>query len=490
MIVQHYLELLGLYRRLVIAATLATAAAAGAFAWVNLVHTPVYVATASVTILPSEAELAFSRRFLSEGSGRGDNPSDVMMQTHIEYLLSRPVAELTLARLKEQAPPPAEEDAPEEGMLRAWAGGLADTLRAAYKLINTGTTAEPDPHHQAVEGIRKSLDVSLVENSYIMQIAAQAETAQAAATIANTVAEAYVQRIRELRETSAAALIAELKAELAKRQVQLDPRGAANLRSQLIELEMAGEATTEQVRVIDPAIPPLHPASPKVVPASVAGGLVGFLSSILLIIVSDTFGTAARTSMDMARVVGPRFLGRVPPPLAAAGAGKRRLPLRGAAPFMASASARMGLLEGRPHHWIRVVAIDDQQTAHKAAAAVAAACVSCDLPVEILLDRHRRYAVRRDKKGLAFEPLAPDEPFVGGVVVTASPFLEPPLRRLAGNSDVDAAPVSQGDETVAATGGDVLRELVVVAVAVGKVHEDLLANLAAGSEQRMFVLVP
>ncbi len=491
MILQHYLELLVQYRRLVVAGTLAAAVGAGALAWVFLVHLPVYIATASVTILPSEAELSFSRRFLRDGSGRGDNPADVMMQTHVEYLLSRRVAELTLERLEHEAPPEeAEAEAEAEpGLLRGLAGQAVASLRAAYKAINTGTAAEADPHEKAVNGIRKALDVALVENSYIMQIAAHAATPQAAATIANTVAEAYVQRVRELQEGSAAALIAELKAELAKRQVQLDPQGATNLRSQLIELELAGEATIEQVRVIDPAVPPLHPASPKVVPAGVAGGTIGFLSCILLIIVLDTFGSTARTSMDMTRVVGSRFLGRVPPALSGPWAGTdRRLPLRGAASFAAAAGARMGLIEGRRDIWIRVAGIDDPLTAQKAAVGIAAACTTSGLPVELLLDQQRRFAVRRDRRALEFKALAQDEPFVGGAVITASPFLQPPLRRLTSGGDATAT--ARAPETVAPAEPDLPRELVVVAVAVGKVHEDLLATLARNGEKRMFVLVP
>lgn len=491
--VHHYLELLRQHRRLVALMTLGTGAAAAAVALLLLLLMPVYTATASVTILPTEAELSYSRRFVSEGNV-GVDPSAVMMQTHIEYLLSRPVAELTLQRLQEEVEQQGGNAvAPTQpGLLARLASMGLNGLRAMYYLVNSGTAALPSPHDEAVAAIQNSLGIELVEGSYIMRIAASAGTPEAASKIANTVAEAYIERSLEVAAAAAESVTSYLKAELAKRQTQLDPEAISDLRSRLLEAELSRGAGMAQVRIIDKAETPLRPGFPKVVPMSLGGVVVGGLSAVLLIIIMDTFGKTATTSVDMTRIVGRRFLGRVPPALATVAQRpvvRARLPLPASSAFTAGVAARLGLAGATEQPWVHVVGIGGKQTARQGAMAIAAAYASCDMPADLIVDTKERYRVMRERGELRVQPLTTDERPRGGPVITVGSLLSRPL---LGDSRSTPQSASAPAQIVESTRTDNLPRSLIIAVAAGQAHEDLLTMLAVegGVGDRMFLLVP
>ncbi len=491
--IHHYLELLRQHRRLVAMMTLGTGAGAAVIALLLLLLMPVYTATASVTILPTEAELSYSRRFVSEGNV-GVDPSAVMMQTHIEYLLSSPVAELTLQRLQEEAEKQgagAAEPTQPSLLARLVSAGL-DGLRSLYYLVNSGTAALPSPHDEAVAAIQNSLSIELVEGSYIMRIAASAGTPEAASQIANTVAQAYIERSLEVAAAAAESVTSYLKDELAKRQTQLDPQAISDLRSRLLEAELSRGAGMAQVRIIDNAETPLRPAFPKVVPMSVGGLVVGGLSAVLLIIIMDTFGRTASTSLDMTRIVGRRFLGRVPPPLAALAQRpvvRACLPLPASSAFTAGVAARLGLVGATEQPWVHVVGIGGKQTARQGAMAIAAAYASCDMPADLIVDTRERYRVLRERGELRVQPLSTDERPRGGPVITVGSLLSRPL---LGDSHGQTHSATAPTQVVESTRTDTMPRSLVIAVAAGQAHEDLLTMLAVegGPGERMFLLVP
>ncbi|MBF0334360.1 MAG: hypothetical protein HQL40_12050, partial [Alphaproteobacteria bacterium] len=309
--IRHYLELLAQYRRLVIAVTLGVGLVSAAFSLLLLLIGPQYRATAGVTVLPTHAELSFSERFQQGGS----NPAGLMMQTHIEYLISRPVAELTLDKLVERgnAQNEGEAAAPAEpGWIARMVGGAMHQLRVAYHLINYGEHVDPSPYDEAVTDIQRSVAVRLVEGSFILQITASADNPEAAALIANTLAEAYVARIHQTVDEAAGKLTEHLKREIGRRQSQIDPQEVAALRNRLLDVELSRAAAIGQVRVIDPAQAPLYPAFPKLLPNTAAGLVAGAMVAVMVVIVLDTFGGTARTTADMRRLVGEQFLGGVP----------------------------------------------------------------------------------------------------------------------------------------------------------------------------------
>lgn len=488
MILQHYFELLRYYRRMVLTITLSVGLAVVAFSIFFLLKMPAYTATASVTILPTQDELSFSRRFVREGSGVGD-PSDVMMQTHIEHLLSRPNVEKTLHWLTEQM----EQSDEEEPRLHPveW---LMDQLQAGYRFINYGTTAQASEYDIAIRNLRRSIDVRVVEGSYIMQISAAASTPETAANIANTIAHAYAAQSRETANQAAAETANYLRQEISRRQNQLDPEVARELRNRLIEFELSRNTLPDQVRVIDPAIPPDHPSFPRMVPATITGFVFGGLLSLLLVIVLDTFGKTARTSTDMNRIVGKRYLGRVPDALAALVATQGgRVPLRKATPFVIPAAARMGLFEVMGQHWIRVAGLGgDAATANKVGVAVAAAYANSGLPVELVLEDNRRYRVNRTKDQLEMVALPAASAFSAAAVITVGTLAEQQPALLTNGRTTEAKEdfMDVKDRTDVTAESRLMHAPVILAVALGQVHEDLLSMLALTGSQRLFVLVP
>jgi capsular polysaccharide biosynthesis protein len=488
MILQHYFELFRHYRRMVVTITLSVGLAAVSFSVFFLLKMPAYTATASVTILPTQDELSFSRRFVREGSGVG-NPSDVMMQTHIEYLLSRPNVEKTLHQLTEQMEKSDEEEPrlhPVEWMM--------DQLQAGYRFINYGTTAQASEHDIAIRNLRRAIDVRVVEGSYIMQISAAASTPDAAANIANTIAHAYATQSRAMSSEAAAEVTNHLRQEISRYQNQLDPEVARELRNRLIEFELWRSSSPDQVRVIDPAVPPAHPSFPRVVPATITGFVFGGLLSLLLVIVLDTFGNTARTSTDMNRIVGKRYLGLVPDALATlVTTHGGRVPLSKVAPFAVPAAARMGLFEVMGQHWIHVAGLGGEAaTANKAGVAVAAAYANSGLPVELVLEDHQRYRVSRTADQLEMVALPAASTFSAAAVVTVGTMPEQrPALLTNGREDVaEDGFMNVKERTDVTADNTLLHAPVILAVSVGQVHEDLLSMLALTGAQRMFVLVP
>lgn len=466
----HYLELLFHYRRLALHITLAVAGTAALFSLFMLISSPVYTATASVTILPTQAELSFSRRFLERG---GSNTTDLMMQTHIEYLLSRPVAQLTLEKLKAVSGPPEEPS-----LVAQVAGAVINGLRVVYHIINNGSHVPPSPEDEEIQKIQDSVSVRVVEGSYILQIAASASSGQAAALIANTLADAYVQRASQMTDSTGDALVTYLKQEIAKRHTQLDPQGAAELRNRLIDVELSRAASIGQVRVISPAIAPLYPTFPKLVPTTLAGGVAGGLTAVLIIILLDIFTNRLRTSADLAQVVDRQSLGRVPEALsaiAASGTHQAVVPLRSGSSFAANAGPRLGLLGGARHNWVHVVGVGGPKAAREGGLALAAVHAYSGIPAEVDFGKEGRFRISRQGEVLHFEPAKGDKPFSGVVVTTAGSLNVDTghlLTRQRG--DGDAAP----GEGAAIPAVESLRSpLIVFAIAAGQVSADMLAMM-------------
>ena len=92
----HYWQLLLRHRRLLAAIVVSSATLAAVLALVALFTKPVYKSSARVIMLPSEAELAFSRGRIST-----DRSAQLLTETRIEYLMSRGVAKAVLAEIHE-----------------------------------------------------------------------------------------------------------------------------------------------------------------------------------------------------------------------------------------------------------------------------------------------------------------------------------------------------------------------------------------------------
>ena len=218
MILNHYLQLLSHYRRLLLILVASTTGAAALFSVLFLFIAPVYTGTASVVMLPTEAELSFTRGWLGFSQY---NPANVISQTQMERMLSRPVAEKILSKLVSEiaaTPPPTG--------LKAWVGSAFSKfrgfLRRTYITLNSGKFVPLSPYEDALQDVMKGLEVEMIEGSYVLQIEVTLPNPAAAAAAANALAEGYDEMIAEQSIQAAARLSGFLKQEIASRRAQID----------------------------------------------------------------------------------------------------------------------------------------------------------------------------------------------------------------------------------------------------------------------------
>jgi len=450
-IVQHYLHLLRRYHRWVIWTVLAATLGTAILSWAWLLISPVYTATASVAMLPTEAEYAFGRE-------TGTGPRATMRgltATYIEYLKSRPVIETTLDRISAEGGP-GTEPAPEPGFLERTARGAVGFARRLYRAMDSGSYVPSTERERALGQLMKAISLHKIPDSYVLRVEVGLEDPDHAAAVANALAEAYVERVAEQMDTSASQMEGFLREQIALREAALEQLisreealkkglGALSLEEErqfvmrareterqklvdaqvevetalaemgmlqaenlvqsgrnlaelnearaladaklnagrrslelregslselsasldalnakeapLLELSrqritMEGELTElnnrmlstslvrsaamTQVRVIDPAVAPAYPSSPRVVKNTLAAGFVSMMAMLFVLVLFDTLSGTVKTVPDLARVVGSRCAGMLDRSLSrstvrSSDRGRRRLKAQGAA---------------------------------------------------------------------------------------------------------------------------------------------------------------
>jgi len=350
MIVKHYLELVECHSRFLIMMVMFSAAAFGGAGIYKLRTSPEYTASANVTMMPTEAELAFSR---SGSSSRV--AAQTLSETYMEYVRSRPVIENALEKIDAM-----ESDAAQEGehsgpsdsswternpqlewlqTMLAQAGGWVSRYKRMLTEFDTGTYVELPEAERRIERIRDAISVDNVASTHILRIRVTLDDPKAAALVANTLAVAYVERMSEQSNGEANELesylqeqidakdevIARLRAErsrLAERfgavndqsgviddRLAVEEAQLAELHSRLLTVNLSRASSSAQVRVVEPAIEPAYPSSPSVIGLIQTGVLVGFLLAVASIVIRDSLSDTVKTSSDLYRVVGNRGIG-------------------------------------------------------------------------------------------------------------------------------------------------------------------------------------
>lgn len=161
--------------------------------WALLKTTALYSANVAVTMQPSEEDLRFNQAFMGVSQF---NPATVIAQTHIERLLSRPVAERALDILMADfggALP--KEEVTVVTRLKIWAWTV-------WSIANYGYFVPTPEREQLIKDIQDAIDIEIVEGSYILNVEMIYDDPTIVAAAANAVAEAYVEvaRTNFLRE--------------------------------------------------------------------------------------------------------------------------------------------------------------------------------------------------------------------------------------------------------------------------------------------------
>jgi uncharacterized protein involved in exopolysaccharide biosynthesis len=218
MMIKHYYELVCHYRKFLIIIVATTTIVAAAFSLLLLHTSPVYTATASVVMLPTEAELTFTRGWLGYSQY---NPANVLSQTQIEYLLSRPVAEKTFGKIVTQIATGSDSTGGRSPVSSA-TGGLRGLIWKVYLTLNSGKFVPLEPYEQALQTLRKGIKIDMIEGSYVLQIKVTLPHAAAAAAAANALAEAYDEMMAEQSLEASSKLESFFGGEIASREAEID----------------------------------------------------------------------------------------------------------------------------------------------------------------------------------------------------------------------------------------------------------------------------
>lgn len=218
MIIQHYLQLLIHYRKLVIRIILTTTIATAVLSLLLLFLLPKYTGKASVVMLPTDPELTFTKGWT--GSSQY-NPTAFMAQTQVEYLVSRPVAEKTLQKLAKEM---SERKKPAglRGTIIAGVKNLKLAYYWTYNMLNYGKYVPLTAYESNLNLLRRGLKIEVVEGSFVMQISCTLPDPKLAARAANAVAQSYQEEVAEQFSLAGTKLETFLDAEIARREAVVD----------------------------------------------------------------------------------------------------------------------------------------------------------------------------------------------------------------------------------------------------------------------------
>ncbi|ULB11729.1 hypothetical protein ORIO_17890 [Cereibacter azotoformans] len=227
----HFRDLIRASHRMILACAIGAGLVAFALSAILLHARPLYEATVTVTMEPSEEELRFNRSFMGVSQF---NPATIIAQSHIERLLSRPVAERAIDLLIEEMG--GQLPAKEPTLLSAITTGIWQ----AWNTLNYGYFVPLSEREQMVADLQNALDVEIVEGSYILSISVSYDVPEIAAAAANVIARAYVQVAQDGFRRDASVIAATLA------EAEKEARG------RLAEKRIERQALAEKLEVSDP----------------------------------------------------------------------------------------------------------------------------------------------------------------------------------------------------------------------------------------------
>ncbi len=199
----HYIELLSFYRRNIVRTALISGAGALVLSLLLLREMPIYESTVTMNMQPSLEELQFNNAFLGVSQF---NPATIIAQTHIENLLSRPIAGRAIDILVSE----------NGGDLPAEPPTLMDHIRmGAFKtlrILNSGYFVELPEREIFINDLISATKIEIVEGSYILQVSVSYTDPVIAAAASNALARAYIEHTQEEFNADATRVDATLQA--------------------------------------------------------------------------------------------------------------------------------------------------------------------------------------------------------------------------------------------------------------------------------------
>lgn len=210
----HFIELLRYFRAHLLAFVAGVTTLVLILSIVLLNYAPTYTAAAVISTKPSDTELSFTRGWL--GSSQYD-PSNILTQTHVERILSRPTAtravQIVLAEAAGEGVTPPEP---------SFGARVSAFIWRTWATLNYGRVEPVGEEAQLINSLLENLEIEIVEGSYILRIEASWEDPVIAAMIANAVVDAYEQLTLEGSGATSSGLVGTLDRMISEKLSEIE----------------------------------------------------------------------------------------------------------------------------------------------------------------------------------------------------------------------------------------------------------------------------
>ncbi|MDI3340496.1 MAG: polysaccharide biosynthesis tyrosine autokinase [Sphaerobacter sp.] len=197
------------------------------------------------------------------------------------------------------------------------------------------------------EDLIEQIEVDRVDTTQLVQIRVEDKVPSQAASIANTLAQVFIDEMRAQQEAAVGSGREELRrniesvqrrmadtsdriaalqgqadagnstaqAELRALQAQLaqDQALYASLLEAQQRMDLAAAQSTTPIRVVEPAVPPTTSVKPRILLNTALAGVLGVLLAAGLVLVIGYLDDTVKTSEDVQRLSGRGALGLIPP---------------------------------------------------------------------------------------------------------------------------------------------------------------------------------
>lgn len=219
-------------------------ASAFAYSTVLLFVAPKYKSAVDISLLPSADELSFTKNFIG---GTREKQANVLDETAMEYIKSRPVIERAIQALsvnKSAAPAKAAEPGYFDSLFSIF-DRVKYTFKRLYTIVNSGKFIPPEPSTALVEKYKKAIRLNQIHGSFLLQIEVTLSDPDRAAAFANSLAAAYV----EFASEEAAAAARDIKNKLTE-QIEVRRKALEDLAEEEFQLrQKLGALSLEDERM-------------------------------------------------------------------------------------------------------------------------------------------------------------------------------------------------------------------------------------------------
>jgi Mrp family chromosome partitioning ATPase len=175
--------------------------------------------------------------------------------------------------------------------------------------VRAGAAQQLGPPY-TTQSLKSHIDISSQGKSNLVGIKATAASPDEAARIANTVANQYLRIASQQTVAEITAAEDRVRSEINTRKLTRTQR--EGLQTALTKLSVLSSLGPENVHLVQPAVPPNSPSSPKPVRNAIIGGLAGLLLGLALAFGTEQFDKRLRTPEEVERETGLQLLATVP----------------------------------------------------------------------------------------------------------------------------------------------------------------------------------